>query len=120
MFHSREMRRSASSKRTFAQRLVAFFLSVLLVIMVVDPIWEIHDHLDDIRHLGAHGILLILLIVLCAGISLLKSVSRAPSFFAVAMLPKIEADRRRAGSFDAFARFACAATLGAAALPLRI
>ena len=46
--------------------LLSFFL-------VLDPLWECHDHLDNLRHFGPHGALMIVLFVACAGILLLKS-----------------------------------------------
>lgn len=55
------------------QRIIAFLLLALVSFLVVNPIWECHDHLDNLRHLGPHGVLIILLMVALAGISLLKS-----------------------------------------------
>lgn len=120
MIHRGKTRHSAGRARTLAQRLIAIALSLLMVVMIADPLWEMHDHLDDLRHLGAHGVLLVLLIVLCSGISLLKSIAIAPPNFSGTILPGIAADLRRAGGIDLFACFACAATQGMAALPLRI
>lgn len=57
----------------FAQRMIAFLLLGLTSLMVINPIWECHDHLDTLRHLGPHGVLFIILMVALAGISLLKS-----------------------------------------------
>lgn len=57
----------------FARRIIAFLLLALVSLVVVDPVWEIHDHLDTLRHLGPHGMLTILLIVALAGVSLLIS-----------------------------------------------
>lgn len=57
----------------FAQRTIAFLLLALVSFLVINPIWECHDHLDTLRHLGPHGGLIILLAVALAGISLLKS-----------------------------------------------
>lgn len=57
----------------FAQRTIAFFLLALISFLVVNPIWECHDHLDTLRHLGPHGVLVIVLLVALAGVSLLKS-----------------------------------------------
>lgn len=56
-----------------AQRTIAFLLLALVSFLVVNPIWEYHDHLDTLRHLGPHGVLIILLMVALAGVSLLKS-----------------------------------------------
>lgn len=57
----------------FAQRTIAFLLLGLTSFLVINPIWECHDHLDTLRHLGPHGALVILLMVALAGVSLLKS-----------------------------------------------
>lgn len=57
----------------FAQRFIAFLLLALVSFLVVNPIWECHDHLDTLRHLGPHGVLIIVLMVALAGVSLLKS-----------------------------------------------
>ncbi|HKR27683.1 MAG TPA: hypothetical protein VJS11_09510 [Acidobacteriaceae bacterium] len=57
----------------FARRIIAFLLLALVTFLIVNPIWECCDHLDNLRHLGPHGVLLILLAVALAGISLLKS-----------------------------------------------
>lgn len=56
----------------FAQRTIAFLLLALVSFLVVNPIWECHDHLDTLRHLGPHGALIILLMVALAGVSLLR------------------------------------------------
>jgi hypothetical protein len=58
---------------SWKQRIVALLLFVLSSFMVIDPLWECHDHLDNLRHLGPHGMLVILLLVACASISLLKT-----------------------------------------------
>lgn len=44
--------------------------------MVVNPIFECRDHMDNLRHLGAQGFLTILLQVVCAGILFIKLLSR--------------------------------------------
>ena len=73
------MRRMQSNRTKLAtllswkQRMVALLLFALLSLLVIDPLWECRDHLDNLRHFGPHGLLLVLLIVACAGISLLKS-----------------------------------------------
>ena len=59
---------------SFAPRIIAFLLLSLMTFMVVNPIFECQDHLDNLRHLGPHGVLVILLVVALAGVSLLKSV----------------------------------------------
>lgn len=57
-----------------AQRIVACLLLVMVVVfLVVNPLWECHDHLDNLRHLGPNGVLLIILLLACAGITLFKS-----------------------------------------------
>ena len=58
---------------SWKQRVIACLLLVLAVFLVINPLWECHDHLDNLRHLGPHGVLLILLLVACAGVSLIKS-----------------------------------------------
>lgn len=118
--HHGKIRRSPFRKRSLAQRVVAFLLSLLVVFLVIDPIWECHDHLDNLRHLGAHGILLILLIVACSGISLLKSFSPSPPNFVGTLLHRAPSFRSSLGFFDRCANHADAAALAAAALPLRI
>lgn len=55
------------------QRAIAFLLLVLVSFLIADPLWELHDHLDNLRHLGPHGALLILLMVAVAGVLLLKA-----------------------------------------------
>lgn len=57
------------------QRVIACLLLVMVVaFLVVNPLWECHDHLDNLRHLGPNGVLLIILLLACAGITLFKSV----------------------------------------------
>ena len=46
---------------------------MVVAFLVVNPLWECHDHLDNLRHLGPNGVLLIILLVACAGITLFKS-----------------------------------------------
>lgn len=56
------------------RRFVAFLLLVLVVaFLVVNPLWECHDHMDNLRHLGPHGMLMIFLLFACAGITLFRS-----------------------------------------------
>ena len=90
------------------------------MVMVFDPLWECHDHLDNIRHLGAHGLLLILLIIACSGISLLKSFTLAPPNLASIILRGASPERPSPGHLDPSAILAVAAAHGPAALPLRI
>jgi hypothetical protein len=73
------MQRRCTHRTKFAttlswkQRIVAWLLFVVAVFLVIDPLWECHDHLDNLRHLGPHGMLVILLLAACASISLLKT-----------------------------------------------
>jgi hypothetical protein len=103
-----------------AQRIVAFLLSMLVIFLIIDPLWECHDHLDNLRHLGAHGILLILLVVACSGISLLKSFSVAPPNFSSMLLRGAALFRPSPGCVEHAASLIAAAAPGAAGLPLRI
>lgn len=66
------MRTHLPAKLFLSQRIVACLLLALVAFVVVNPLWECHDHLDNLRHLGSNGFLLIILLVACAGISLLK------------------------------------------------
>jgi hypothetical protein len=68
----------------FIRRTVAFLLLSWVTLLVVDPIWECRQHLDNLRHLGPHGVLLVMLIVALAGVSLFKSV---PSLLACGLGP---------------------------------
>lgn len=121
MFHHGKTKRSSAQKGWRAQRIVAFFFSLLVVFIVLDPLWECHDHLDNLRHLGgAHAALLILLIVACAGISLLKSFSFLPTVSIITSFRGAIPSSRAARACDGFAQFAGAASLDTAALPLRI
>jgi hypothetical protein len=56
-----------------ARHIISFLLLTLVTFLVVNPIWECHDHLDNLRHLGPHGLLIILLTVAVAAIPLLKA-----------------------------------------------
>ncbi len=69
----RSIRNCLSARLSWKRRVVACWLLLLSLFLVINPLWECHDHLDDLRHLGPHGVLLIMLIVACAGISLIKS-----------------------------------------------
>jgi hypothetical protein len=46
----------------------------LVLILIVNPIFECHDHLDNLSHLGSRGVLVTLLLVASAGTTLVKSV----------------------------------------------
>jgi|SRR5579875_1692326 len=67
------IQRKPAALLSWKQRLIALLLFILSSFLVMDPIWECRDHLDNLRHLGPHGMLVILLLVACAGISLLKT-----------------------------------------------
>lgn len=120
MFHRRKIRGGVLGTCSLAQRMIAFLLSVLMLVLVFDPLWECHDHLDDLRHLGAHGLLLVLLIIACAGISLLKTFNFLPPNFASILFGGALPQRPSPGRVDSSAAFAIAADYGAAPLPLRI
>lgn len=62
------------TRRGQGQRIVACLLLVMVVaFLVVNPPWECHDHMDNLRHLGPHGMLMIFLLFACAGITFFKS-----------------------------------------------
>ena len=67
---------SAYSRTRFS-RIQHFVASVLLIMvvafLVINPLWECHDNLDNLRHLGPHGILVVFLLFACAGITLFRS-----------------------------------------------
>jgi hypothetical protein len=73
MQRMRSNRMKSAARLSWKQRIVALLLFVVSMFMVIDPLWECHDHLDNLRHLGPHGVLMILLVVACASVSLLKS-----------------------------------------------
>ncbi len=66
------LRTFMTSGQRSGRRIVAFLLLSIMAFIVANPIWECFDHLDNLRHLGPHGILVILLLVAIAGVSLLK------------------------------------------------
>lgn len=56
------------------QRIVAcLLLAMVVAFLVVNPLWECHDHMDNFRHLGPNGVLMMILLFACAGITLFKS-----------------------------------------------
>lgn len=67
------LRSDAPDRPSWVQRVIACLLMTLAVMVIVNPLWECHDHLDTLRHLGPHGVLVIMLMVAGAGLSLLKS-----------------------------------------------
>lgn len=69
----RPKRIAPAAKISWKQRFIASLLLMLSLFLVFDPLWECHDHLDNLRHFGPHGALLFALIVACTGILLLKS-----------------------------------------------
>lgn len=68
------MQTITSVARSFARPVIAFLLLSLVTFTVLNPIWECTDHLDNLRHLGPHGVLVLLLAVALAGVSLLRTV----------------------------------------------
>jgi hypothetical protein len=76
----------------FAQRIVALLLLTLVTFLVIDPVWECQDHLDNLRHLGPHGVLLILLAVALAGVSLIRSMRSLLVSFASSILMYLESE----------------------------
>lgn len=69
------MRSCLASGLSLGQRIIARFLLLMLAFVVIDPLWECRDHLDNLRHLGgSHAALLIVLLIACAGVMLLRSV----------------------------------------------
>lgn len=71
----RSFRIATSTSLSWKQRIIGCFLLLLAVFLDFEPLWECHDHLDNLRHMGPHGVLVILLLVACTGISLLKSLN---------------------------------------------
>ncbi len=80
------MTRACSS----ARHIVSFLLLTLVTFVVVNPIWECHDHLDNLRHLGPHGVLMILLTLAVAAVLLLKAACRLLVRFHEAVSMRIE------------------------------
>ncbi|MHB1022041.1 MAG: hypothetical protein ACYC46_05075 [Acidobacteriaceae bacterium] len=48
-------------------------LLLVIAFLLVNPLWECHDHLDNLRHMGPHGVLMLFLLFACAGITLFTS-----------------------------------------------
>ena len=68
------IQRNSPTRPSRVQRVVARVLLLMVVaLLVVDPLWECHDHLDNLRHMGPSGILVIALLFACAGIMLFRS-----------------------------------------------
>lgn len=74
-----------ASRLSWKQRIVACSLLMLSLFLVFEPLWECHDHLDNLRHFGPHGALMIVLVFACAGVLLLKP----KSGLALLLLPLI-------------------------------
>jgi hypothetical protein len=68
------MRSGTHGSPSWAQRVVACLLLSLVLILIVNPIFECHDHLDNLSHLGSRGVLVTLLLVASAGTTLVRSV----------------------------------------------
>lgn len=49
-------------------------LVAVVALLVVNPLWECRDHLDNLRHLGPNGFLALFLLFACAGITMFRSV----------------------------------------------
>lgn len=81
MRRMRPKRMASATKPSWKQRIIATLLLALSLFLILDPLWECGDHLDDLRHFGPHGALLFVLIVACAGILLLKSKSTLGPLF---------------------------------------
>lgn len=56
-----------------SRRWVAYVLLAAVVFLVVNPIFEAQDRMDNVVHFGSNGFLLIVLLIACAGAMLLKS-----------------------------------------------
>ncbi len=68
------MRFDTTASPSWAQRIVACLLLSLVLFLIVNPIFECRDHLDNLAHLGSRGVLVTLLLVASAGTTLVKSV----------------------------------------------
>lgn len=66
-------RTHSSTGLSRGQRWVACALLVFVVFLVVNPIFECGDRMDNVGHLGSNGFLLIALLIAWAGVLLLKS-----------------------------------------------
>lgn len=67
------MRLRTLAELASARRVIASFLLFLVLFLVVNPIWECYDRMDNMRHLGSNGFLVIVLLTACAGIVLFRS-----------------------------------------------
>jgi len=54
--------------------LAGFLLAMMVTLLVLNPLWECHDHLDNLRHLGPNGFLVMFLLFACAGMTLFKAI----------------------------------------------
>lgn len=73
MANRSEIRTQSPAGLSKGQRLIALCLLLIVAFLVVNPICECHDHMDNLRHLSSHGFLMILLLLACAGIALTKA-----------------------------------------------
>lgn len=69
------IRMAPTAKISWKQRILGCLLLLLAAFLAMEPLWECHDHLDNLIHLGPHGVLVILLLIACTGISLLESLN---------------------------------------------
>ena len=77
----RALQYAPPSKDNGRRRIAACLLLLAVVaLLVVNPLWECRDHLDNLRHLGPNGFLALFLLFACAGITLFRSLPwRRPS-----------------------------------------
>lgn len=66
---------SSASRPSQGRAIIAWLLLTMVVaLLVVNPLWECQDHMDTLRHLGPNGVLVMFLLFACAGITLFKSI----------------------------------------------
>jgi len=53
--------------------LAGLLLAMVVVLLAIDPLWEYADHLDDLRHLGPHGILVVFLVLAWGCVTLFRT-----------------------------------------------
>lgn len=76
MKKQRNIRTHSPAGLSRGQQLIACVLLVFVLFFVLNPIFECHDHMDNLRHLGSDGFLVMLLMTACAGIALTKALRR--------------------------------------------
>jgi hypothetical protein len=54
--------------------IAGLLLGLMITLLVLNPLWECHDRLDNLRHLGPHGFLVMFLLFACAGITLFQAI----------------------------------------------